>query len=133
MVEREVSYKGMALYQDLAHSHIGLYVEEELMKYFPRLIQFLKGKEDKKNNNNNNNTASSTSTSTEQPTTNGSASIHNAEEAGTLLLQFDREWKEAVKRIDSDIIVGFSNFRTGSDILKKVCRCSPPQATETVL
>eukprot|EP00750_Incisomonas_marina_P026401 INCI5903.4.p1 GENE.INCI5903.4~~INCI5903.4.p1 ORF type:complete len:876 (-),score=160.85 INCI5903.4:45-2672(-) len=113
VVEREVSYSGMAQYQDLAQSHIGFYVEEELRKYFPRLIEFVKACEDTGGRR-------GVGGGTHAPARSGTgAAVPDAETASALLLQFEREWQEVVKRVDSDIIVGFSNFRTGSDILKK--------------
>ncbi len=141
-MEREVSYGGMTQYQQLAQSHIGLYVEEELYKYFPRLIDFVKTFTDLANNpaalpvghghvvvigGGSVLGAVAGSGGGGGPVAVASAAAAtmaalDAEAAGTLLLQFEREWKEAVKRIDADIIVGFSNFRMGSDILKKVGR-----------
>ena len=133
-----MSYTGLGQYQDLAQSHISLYVEEELLKYLPRLIGFVKDCEDSRGGGCGGGGGSSgtgggggggggaaaaaaAAAAASRSSASASSSVADAETAGTLLLQFEREWKEIVKRVDSDIIVGFSNFRTGSDILKKVC------------
>ncbi len=126
-----MSYTGMGQYQELTQSHISLYVEEELLKYLPRLIGFVKDCEDSRSGGGGAAASAAAgggaaAAAAAGATSSGSASAADAETAGTLLLQFEREWKEIVKRVDSDIIVGFSNFRTGSDILKKVrvCACA---------
>eukprot|EP00545_Synedropsis_sp_CCMP1620_P000005 CAMPEP_0119008730 /NCGR_PEP_ID=MMETSP1176-20130426/3894_1 /TAXON_ID=265551 /ORGANISM="Synedropsis recta cf, Strain CCMP1620" /LENGTH=773 /DNA_ID=CAMNT_0006961119 /DNA_START=45 /DNA_END=2362 /DNA_ORIENTATION=- len=102
--ERRVMGKELNRFVELLMTQRELFVEEELLSSFSKMIAFVQQTESHLANS-----------GTANPT-----SDVNPQVVETLIREFSVHWKAAIEQINRDVLSYFSNFRNGMEILKQV-------------
>jgi hypothetical protein len=101
--ERRVVGKEFNRFVELLMTQRELFVEEELLTSFSKVIAFVQQTEA--------HLASNPSSASE---------VVNAQVVELLIREFSSTWKSAIEQINRDVMSYFSNFRNGMEILKQV-------------
>ena len=99
--ERRVMGKELNRFIELLMTQRELFVEEELLQSFSKMIAFVQQTE-------------------AYMATNRSPSDVNAQVVEMLIREFSSSWKPAIEQINRNVLSYFSNFRNGMEILKQV-------------
>jgi hypothetical protein len=102
--ERRVVGKELNRFIELLMTQRELFVEEELLSSFSKMIAFVQQTE---------------SHLTGSGSANPTADV-NPQVVETLIREFSVNWKAAIEQVNRDVLSYFSNFRNGMEILKQV-------------
>lgn len=114
--ERRVPGKEMNRFVDLLMQQRELFVEDELLQNFSKMIAFVQQTEQHMNQTQNFASGSSTSKIVAE---NHKVEV-NVQVVESLVLEFASTWKSGIEQINRDVLSFFANFRNGMEILKQV-------------
>jgi hypothetical protein len=100
--ERRVTGKEFNRFVELLMAQRELFVEEELLERFSKLIAFVQ------------------QTESHMVSSGNSAPDVNAQVVEMLVREFSSNWKSGMEQINRNVLSYFSNFRNGMEILKQV-------------
>ncbi|KAF1790886.1 Vps52 [Phytophthora cactorum] len=105
--ERRVTSEETSKFEELLAAQREKFVEEELMTYYAKLIQFVRQHEQA--------TLGKGATSTA-----GSSQQVDTEQIEKIVREFAATWKAGIEKMNGNVMTYFSNFRNGMEILKQV-------------
>nr|CAG4707666.1 unnamed protein product [Naegleria fowleri] len=108
----DVNADGTAI-SKLLNVQVSAYIEEELTECYAGLISFVKQTEPKLGNVNSKNDGDANKNFIQNRTKVDVAEMEK------LAKDFDKNWKQGISHINSNILQNFSNFNTGKEILNK--------------
>ncbi len=111
--ERRVPGKEMNHFLDLLMQQRELFVEEELLQNFSKMIAFVQQTEQHM-------TRSNYGSSTSKAVAEGNKVEVNPQVVESLVLEFASTWKQGIEQINRNVLSFFANFRNGMEILKQV-------------
>jgi hypothetical protein len=106
LAEKNFETEDTKQFSELEKAQSARFVEDELLIYFNSLVHFTKQ------------TTQMTSALDENP--NAPKPNLNPDSVNSLIKEFEANWKQHLNKIRSDVFGYFSNFITGTEILKKV-------------
>lgn len=109
--ERRIVGSELNRFIELLSQQRELFVEEELLQSFSKLIAFVHQTEQHLN---------LTDTSTSKAIVEGHKMDVNIQVVEALVLDFAANWKQGIELINRNVLSYFSNFRNGMEILKQV-------------
>ena len=109
--ERRVSGKEFNRFSELLVQQRELFVEEELLQTFSKMIAFVHQTEAH---------MSGTSAPRGARGVSAPADVVNPDVVESLVRDFASSWKSGIEQINKDVLSYFSNFRNGMEILKQV-------------
>ncbi|RLN71967.1 hypothetical protein BBJ28_00014276 [Nothophytophthora sp. Chile5] len=112
--ERRVISEETAKFEELLAGQREKFVEEELMTYYAKLIQFVRQHEHVslgKAGSGTGAAAASTAASGQQV---------DAAQVEKIVREFAATWKAGIEKMNGNVMTNFSNFRNGMEILKQV-------------
>ena len=109
--ERRVAGKELNRFSELLLRQRELFVEEELLQTFSKMIAFVQQTEAHLSGT----TAPRGAREVAEPT-----DVVNADVVESLVLEFSANWKSGIGQINRNVLSYFSNFRNGMEILKQV-------------
>jgi len=127
--ERRVSGRELNRFVDLLMQQRELFVEEELLQSFSKMIAFVQQTElhmhrPQYSNSNKNNAQSSSSASAKAS---AKAALMedtklevNPQVVEALVREFSSTWKQGIEQVNRNVLSFFANFRNGMEILKQV-------------
>lgn len=111
--ERRVPGKEMNHFVDLLMQQRELFVEEELLQNFSKMIAFVQQTEQHLSQ-------SQFGSSTSKAAAEGNKVEVNVQVVESLVLEFSSNWKQSIEQINRNVLSFFANFRNGMEILKQV-------------
>jgi hypothetical protein len=111
--ERRVPGKEMNRFLDLLMQQRELFVEEELLQNFSKMIAFVQQTEQHM-------TRTQFGSSTSKAAAEGHKLEVNVQVVESLVLEFASTWKQGIEQINRNVLSFFANFRNGMEILKQV-------------
>eukprot|EP00553_Chaetoceros_curvisetus_P007090 CAMPEP_0204630430 /NCGR_PEP_ID=MMETSP0717-20131115/20447_1 /ASSEMBLY_ACC=CAM_ASM_000666 /TAXON_ID=230516 /ORGANISM="Chaetoceros curvisetus" /LENGTH=333 /DNA_ID=CAMNT_0051647673 /DNA_START=110 /DNA_END=1111 /DNA_ORIENTATION=- len=109
--ERRVSGKELNRFVELLMQQRELFVEEELLQSFSKMIAFVQQTEQHMNGPNY---------SAGKAAAEGHKLDINAQVVESLVREFASTWKQGIEQINRDVLSFFANFRNGMEVLKQV-------------
>ena len=113
--ERRVPGKEMNYFVDLLMQQRELFVEEELLQTFSKMIAFVHQTEQHMTR-----TQQFGSSATSKSVAEGNKVEVNVQVVESLVLEFASTWKQGIEQINRNVLSFFANFRNGMEILKQV-------------
>lgn len=114
--ERRIISDEMAKFEELLAAQRERFVEEELMTWYAKLIQFVRRNESITLAAKQQGTATGT---TDSARTAASQEVDTAQ-LEKIVREFATTWKSGIEKMNSNVMKYFSNFRNGMEILKQV-------------
>mmetsp|Transcript_27317 Transcript_27317/g.41118 ORF Transcript_27317/g.41118 Transcript_27317/m.41118 type:complete len:817 (+) Transcript_27317:132-2582(+) len=111
--ERRVPGKEMNHFLDLLMQQRELFVEEELLQNFSKMIAFVQQTEQHMSR-------SQFGASASKAVAEGNKVEVNPQVVESLVLEFASTWKQGIEQINRNVLSFFANFRNGMEILKQV-------------
>ena len=111
--ERRVPGKEMNRFVDLLMQQRELFVEEELLQNFSKMIAFVQQTEQHM-------TRTQFGSSTSKAVAEGNKVEVNVQVVESLVLEFASTWRQGIEQINRNVLSFFANFRNGMEILKQV-------------
>lgn len=112
--ERRVSGREMNRFVQLLMQQRELFVEEELLQNFSKMIAFVQQTEQHMSQ------TQFGSTTTSKAAAEGNKVEVNIQVVESLVLEFASTWKQGIEQINRNVLSFFANFRNGMEILKQV-------------
>jgi len=110
--ERHLPRSATAAFEDLLREQVALFVESQLMRHYPELITFVKNTEPA--------VADVDETAARSSGSQGPPPGVDVQKMEQVVRQFAQNWKSSMDRIHQYVMVSFTNFSNGMEILKQV-------------
>ncbi|CAK0793350.1 unnamed protein product [Prorocentrum cordatum] len=111
-VERHLPRTAIAGFEDLLREQVGLFVENQLMRHYPDLVQYVKTTEPLVAD-----VDEAAGRGSGQPAPPPRVDVAKMEQ---VVRNFKQNWKRETDRIHQYVMVSFTNFSNGMEILKQV-------------
>ncbi|KAG7400817.1 Histone acetyltransferase kat2b [Phytophthora boehmeriae] len=109
--ERRVMSEETSKFEELLAAQREKFVEEELMTYYAKLIQFVRQHEHVVLGK------AASGSGTAAPSTSGQVDTAQVEK---IVREFAATWKSGIEKMNGNVMTNFANFRNGMEILKQV-------------